>query len=100
MAKIIAFLFFLGSLLSDEPPLFGLTAKTAPLKPETLKHLAYIGIQFTFCAPPPPQSDLPPAPHWEGGVLFLSEFNRKEETFRKWLELSYLRPSKIITTEN
>lgn len=75
---------------------FGLTARHPPISTTTLKQLAYIGIDFTFSAPfcPPLETQTPT--HWQGGVLFISDFNSKGDVFRKWLELSPIRPSKVV----
>jgi FMN phosphatase YigB (HAD superfamily) len=79
---------------------FGLTARHPPICATTLKQLAYLGIDFTFSAPFCPPIETKAATHWEGGVLFLSDFNRKGEVFRKWLEISPIRPSKIILIDD
>ncbi len=77
----------------------GLTARHPPLCPETLKQLAYIGIDFTFNVPFCPVLETQAPTRWEGGVLFLSDFSRKGDIFRKWLEISPIRPSKIVLIE-
>lgn len=79
---------------------FGLTARHPPICPTTLKQLAYIGIDFTFSAPFCPVLETQAPTHWEGGVLFLSDFNRKGDVFRKWLEISPIRPSKIVLIDD
>jgi hypothetical protein len=77
----------------------GLTARHPPLCPETLKQLAYIGIDLTFNAPFCPVLETQAPTRSEGGVLFLSDFSRKGDIFRKWLEISPIRPSKIVLIE-
>lgn len=79
---------------------FGLTARAAPLTASTLKDLAYIGIHFTFSAPFCPSLEIKGPTHWEGGVLFISDFNSKAEVFLKWLELAKFRPSKIVIIDS
>lgn len=79
---------------------FGLTARHPPVCPATLKQLAKIGIDFTFTAPPCPKIDSKTPVHWEGGVLFLTDFNKKGLIFRKWLELTLLRPKKVILVDD
>lgn len=78
----------------------GVTARHPPISVATLKQLAYIGINFTFTAPECPKLEVQPPVHWEGGVLFLTDFNRKGEIFRKWLEYSHIRPQKVILIDD
>ncbi|MBX7066508.1 MAG: DUF2608 domain-containing protein [Parachlamydiales bacterium] len=75
---------------------FGLTALQPPVNAAILKELALIGIDFTFTAPARPNLETKAPVRWEGGVLFISDFNRKAEVFRKWLEMAQFRPSKIV----
>lgn len=75
---------------------FGLTARHPPISVATLRQLAYIGIDLTYSTPFCPHLEAITPTHWEGGVLFISDFNRKGDIFRKWLELSPIRPSKIV----
>ena len=79
---------------------FGLSARHPPVCATTLKQLAYIGIDFTFSAPFCHNLETQIPTHWEGGVLFISDFNRKGEVFRKWLEISPIRPSKIVLIDD
>jgi len=79
---------------------FGLTARHPPVCAATLKQLAYIGIDFTFSAPFCPNLETMTPTRWEGGVLFLTDFNKKGEVFRKWLEISQFRPSKIVLIDD
>lgn len=78
----------------------GLTATHPPISEATLKQLAYIGINFTFAAPERPKLAVQPPVPWEGGVLFLTDFNRKGEIFRRLLEYTHIHPKKIILIDN
>lgn len=75
---------------------FGLTALQPPVNAALLKELAFIGIDFTFTAPYRPNLEAKAPVRWEGGVLFIADFNRKAEVFRKWLEIAQFRPSKLV----
>lgn len=75
---------------------FGLTARPLPVNGTILKQLAHIGIQFTFTAPCPPAAETKSPTPWKEGALFLTDFNRKGKIFRKWLEPSLIRPSKVV----
>ena len=78
----------------------GVTARHPPISAATLKQLAYIGINFTFIAPECPKLEVKPPIHWEEGVLFLTDFNRKGEIFREWLEYSHFHSKKIILIDD
>lgn len=75
---------------------FGLTALNPPISVAALKRLAYVGIDFTFSAPYCPNLEIQSPIHWEEGVLFISDFSRKADVFRKWFEMAQFRPSKIV----
>jgi hypothetical protein len=79
---------------------FGLTARAPPICSTTLKQLARIGIDFTFSAPACPKLETKPPTLWNGGVLFITDFNRKGDVFRKWLEMSSILPSKIVLIDD
>lgn len=79
---------------------FGLTARHPPISATTLKQLAHIGIDFTFSAPACPTLETKPPTLWNGGVLFVTDFNKKGDVFRKWLELSTILPSKIVLIDD
>lgn len=79
---------------------FGLTARAPPICATTLKQLAQIGIDFTFSAPACPRLETKPPSLWNGGVLFITDFNRKGDVFRKWLEMSSILPSKIVLIDD
>lgn len=75
---------------------FGLTALQPPVNAALLKELAFIGIDFTFTAPYRPNLESKAPARWEGGVLFITDFNSKAKVFRKWLEMAQFRPSNIV----
>lgn len=76
MAKMIFFL-LLSSLFAEVAP--------APPAPP-FKRLALYGIDLSIQLPAESKK----------GPLTLSDFNRTGNIFRKWLELSPIKPSKII----
>ncbi len=78
---------------------FGLTARHPPICAATLRRLAQIGIDFTFTAPECPVIESKNLIHWERGVLFLTDFNKKGAIFRKWLEVTEKRPRKVILVD-
>ncbi len=84
------------NLVKSAGAVFGLTAKEPPLSVQTLHQLTRIGIAFTFPAPIRPNLETRSPIQWEGGVLFLSDFNKRADVFQKWLELAQFRPSKIV----
>lgn len=75
---------------------FGLTALQPPLNATVLRHLALLGIDFTFTAPARLNQEAKAAARWERGVLFIHDFNQKAEIFSKWLEMAQFRPSKLV----
>ena len=77
-----------------------LTARAPPISVATLKQLAYIGIHFIFTAPECPKLEIQSPVHWEDGFLFLMDFNRKDEIFRKCLDYCHIYPKKIILIDD
>jgi hypothetical protein len=89
MAKIMAL--FLSLSLHAETWI-----APAPIPPEALKKLAYLGIEYTFNTSfPPVEEAKPPIPH-QKGVLFLTDFQQSPEMFQEWIELGTLLPKKIL----
>ena len=80
--------------------ILGVTIQTPPISESILKQLAHIGIHFIFTVPERPQLEVQTPIHWEGGVLFLTNFNQRGEIFQKWLEYAHIRPSKIILIDD
>jgi len=116
MAKIVLFLFVFFSVraeiieISSMEEIFpyidqgtlvlGLSAQPAPIDPDTLKQLAYIGIEYSFNTPFRPQVESKVPESWEGGIMYLSDFEGKAEVFRKWLEVTLIKPSQIVLIDD
>ncbi|PIS02328.1 MAG: hypothetical protein COT85_06055 [Chlamydiae bacterium CG10_big_fil_rev_8_21_14_0_10_42_34] len=86
------------ALFRPNAPL-GLTIKSRPLSPKTLNQLAHIGIRYTFNTTVRPATD-PNRSSLDRGLLFLSDFENREDLFRKWFEQFTYHPSKITITES
>lgn len=78
----------------------GLNAQPAPIDPNTLKYLAYLGIEYSFNTTFRPQAESKVPDPWRGGVMHLSEFEGKAEVFRKWLETTLIKPSQIVLIDD
>jgi hypothetical protein len=86
--------------LDDRTLILGLNVQQPPIAPDTLKQLAYIGIEYTFNAPFRPTAEIRAPESLEGGILLLSDFGGKAEVFRKWLEISLIKPSQVILIDD
>ena len=84
----------------DETQTCSLTVHGLPLNAEILKEIAYMGIGYTFSAPFCPNLNTRGPVPWEGGIMFIADFNQKTKVFLKWLELSQFRPSKIVIIDS
>jgi hypothetical protein len=73
----------------------GLTIRRPPLSAKALEELACIGIDFSFNISIRSIAAIKTPSHWEGGLMFLTEFNRRDAFFKKWVELMDKRPIKI-----
>lgn len=96
MAKIGFFLFFLSAFASEiSERSLGISPRNIALSPENLKKFTQVGIALTLNPQPEPE----PLTPWEKGLLFLSDFNRKGDLFQKWLEISPIRPNKLLVID-
>lgn len=75
---------------------FGLTALGPPVDAAILKQLTAVGVRYAFNAQFRPNLDKKPPAEWDGGIVFISDFNRKIEIFQKWIEFAQFRPSKLV----
>ncbi len=87
-------------LIDEKECHLGLIAQGLPINGDTLKHLAMIGIDFTFNNLFSSNLESKAPIQWEGGVLFISDFNSKAKVFRKWLEMAQFRPSQIVIIDS
>lgn len=107
MAKIIfsllsSFCLF-GEIIEIQQPhtlVLGINPKLPPIAPDTLRKLAYIGIEYTFNTTFQPKAETKTPDEWEGGIRFLSDFEGKAEVFRKWFEISLIKPDQIVIIDD